>query len=93
MIAPVLDPIANGTLPSLSPSVLPPVIDHVKLPVSPVAATVTTAALLATDSAMLAELSVTVTASLVTAIVYCVDAWLLSELVALTVTVQDCALS
>ena len=47
----------------------PPVIDHVRLPVSPVAATVTTAALLDTDSAILAELSVTVTASLVTATV------------------------
>ena len=71
MIAPVLDAIANGALLSLSPSVLPPVIDHVRLPVSPVAATVTTAALLDTDSAIdaLCPFVMTVAASVIVTVI------------------------
>ena len=63
VIAPVEAPMANGRLPSLSPSVLPAVIDQVRLSSSPVVETVTTAALLAALSARLAEVSVTVGAT------------------------------
>ena len=60
---------ANGSSPSLSPSVLPPVMDQVRLSSSPVVETVTTAALSAADSARFAEVSVTVGATSVMVIV------------------------
>ena len=47
VIAPVPELMANGRLPSLSPSVLPAVIDQARPSSSPVVETVTTAALLA----------------------------------------------
>ena len=87
VIAPVPESIANIE------SVSPLSIAHVRLPVSPVAATVTTEAPLEADSARSAEVSVTVTASSVTAIVNIVLSSLPSALAALMVTVQDCTLS
>ena len=63
VIAPVLDPIANIE------SSLPLEMDHVRLPASPVAATVTTEAPFEAPSDTEAEVSVTVTASFVTATV------------------------
>ena len=60
---------ANGSWPSLSPSVLPAVMDQVRLSSSPVVETVTTAALAEADSARLAEVSVTVGATSVIVIV------------------------
>ena len=63
VIAPVSALMANGRLQSLSPSVLPRVMDQVRLSSSPDVETVTTAALLAALSARLAEVSVTVGAT------------------------------
>ena len=69
VMAPVEAPMANGSSPSLSPSVLPFVMDQVRLSSSPVVETVTTAALSAADSARFAEVSVTVGATSVIVIV------------------------
>ena len=74
-------------------SVSPLSIAQVKLPVSPVADTVTTESPLEALSAKSADVSVTVTASLVTATVNTVLAVLESALVANIVTVHDCAAS
>ena len=61
VIAPVPALMANGRLPSLSPSVLPPVMDHcMAMSSSPVLSTSTTASESAAVSARLAEVSVTV---------------------------------
>ena len=63
VIAPVSASMANGRLPSSSPSVLPAVIDQVRPSSSPVVETVTTASELAAVSARFAEVSVTVGAT------------------------------
>ena len=64
VIAPVPELMANGRLPSLSPSVLPAVMDHcMAMSSSPVLSTSTTAALFAAVSARLAAVSVTVMAT------------------------------
>ena len=63
VMAPVPELMANGRLVSLSPSVLPPVMDQVRPSSSPDVETVTTAALAAAVSARLAEVSVTVGAT------------------------------
>ena len=84
VIAPVPAAIAKTSL----VSVLPPVMDHVRLPVSPVASTSTTAASSAAFSARLAEVSVTTTASSVILIVKVRSAVLLLASVARTITVQ-----
>ena len=78
---------ANGSWPSLSPSVLPLVMDQVRPSSSPDVETVTTAALSAADSAGLAEVSVTVGATSVMVIVMSsVSVWVASS-VAWTVRV------
>ena len=93
VIAPVPELMANGRLPSLSPSVLPAVIDQVRPSSSPVVETVTTAALAAAVSARLAEVSVTVGATSVTVIVISsVSVWLPLS-VACTVRVYDVVVS
>ena len=63
VMAPVEAPMAN------TPSSLPDAIDQVRLVVSPVVETVTTAALVDADSARLAAVSVTVGATSVIVIV------------------------
>ena len=60
---------ANGSWPSLSPSVLPFVMDQVRLSSSPVVETVTTASLFEESSPILADVSVTVGATSVMVIV------------------------
>ena len=61
VITPVPELMANGSWPSLSPSVLPAVMDHcMAMSSSPVLSTSTTVAELAAVSARLAEVSVTV---------------------------------
>ena len=70
MITPVAELIAKGAFPSLSPSgVLPAVIDHVMLVVSPVVTMVATVAPALAVSARLTSLSVTVGAVSVIVIV------------------------
>ena len=67
---------ANGSSPSPSPSVLPAVMDQVRLSSSPLVETVTTAALLAAVSARLAAVSVTVGAtSVIVMVMTSVSVW------------------
>ena len=63
VIAPVSASMANGRLLSLSPSVLPPVMDQVRPSSSPVVVTVTTAESAAAVSEMVASVSTTVGAT------------------------------
>ena len=69
VITPVPELMANGSWPSVSPSVLPAVMDQVRPSSSPVVETVTTVAEFAAVSARLAEVSVTVGATSVMVIV------------------------
>ena len=63
VIAPVSASMAKGRLLSPSPSVLPPVMDQVRLSSSPVVVTVTTAESAAAVSEMVASVSTTVGAT------------------------------
>ena len=63
VIAPVPESMAKGRLLSLSPSVLPPVMDQVRPSSSPVVVTVTTAESAAAVSEMVASVSTTVGAT------------------------------
>ena len=87
MIAPDPEFIANGRLPSPSPSVFPVPTRIHEVTSSPVAATVTTAALLDTDSAIdaLCPFVMTVAASVIVTVIDSVSG--VTPSVALTVSV------